>query len=309
MSSLPSGAAALLNRPLLEADFDGLADNVWAAKIRELVRRYREQGLPVMNGGFAYSNLLEGASQILTCHPYRLWEYTSLFPALDGAAKDELVLDVGGAGAPLAYLLSESGYRVMTIDLQPLLVAVAQHVASVLSLPLDARVADVVTDLGELDGQVGTVTFVSVLEHIPEEDRRAIFAALFRLLRPGGLLYMTFDYGDYEARDRYAQPGRAAHVSRSVGDVVALAGELESVGFRFRGNDPRALSGEMLSLRSAPGARRMLRSLAVLTEPFDERTPWKNVGKYIAKRLLRHTPKVRSRFDRHNFFRMYLEKP
>jgi len=300
---------ALLNRPMLGEDLDALADDKWARKIRELVRRYRENRLPVMNGSFAYSNMVEGASQSLTCHPYRLWEYTSLFLGLGDTAKDELLLDVGGAAAPLAYVLAENGYRVLTIDLQPLLVAVAQHVASALSLPLQARVADVVTDLHELEGSVGTVAFVSVLEHIPQAERRTVFGALFRLLRPGGLLYMTFDYGDHEESDPYVQPGHDAHVSRSVGDVVSLAAELESVGFRFRGDDPRQLASDVLGLRTAPNARRMLRKLAPLSEPFDDETPWKSVGKYVLKRVFRYAPKGPSRFDRHNFFRMYLEKP
>jgi SAM-dependent methyltransferase len=302
-------STALLNRPMLESDLETLAGNPWASKIRELVARYRQRGLPVMNGSFAVSNLVEGDSRTLTCHPYRLWEYTSLFLGLDDAARSELLLDVGGAGAPLAFLLAENGYRVMTVDLQPLLVAVAQHVATTLSLPLEARVADVVAGASDLEGKVGAIAFVSVLEHVPAAERRAMFDALFRLLRPGGLLYMTFDYGDFEERDAYVQPGRAAHVSRSIGDVAALADEIEAAGFRFRGNDPRQLPDDVLRLRSAPGRRDVLRRVAALSRPFDETTPWTSVLKYVFKRLLRYSPKTPTRFDRHNFFRMYLEKP
>jgi SAM-dependent methyltransferase len=299
---------ALLNRPLLASDLDELRSNAWAGKTRELVARYRAEGLPVMNGGFAYSNLLEGRAQAMTCIPYRLWEYSSLFLELPERRDDELLLDIGGAGAPLAYLLAESGRRVLTIDLQPVLVALAQHAASVRSLPLQAKVADVTKDLGELEGSVSVVTFVSVLEHVPVAARRAIFDAVARLLQPRGLFYMTFDYGHYEEVDGYVQERSTSHASRSVEDVRALSDDLERAGFRFRGNDPRELPADVLALTTSPVARQARWSRAVTTQPFDAETPWSEVAKYVVKRLFRYTRARRSRFDRHNFFRMFLEK-
>jgi SAM-dependent methyltransferase len=298
----------LLNRPLLASDLDELRSNAWAAKTRELVARYRAAGLPVMNGGFGYSNLVEGRAQAMTCLPYRLWEYSSLFPELAPRRDDELIVDVGGADAPLAYVLAEAGHRVLTIDLQPMLVAVAQYVASVRSLPLETRVADVTKDLAALEGKVSAVTFISVLEHVPEAGRRPIFDAIARLLAPGGLFYMTFDYGHYEEVDGYVQEQKASHTSRSIDDVGALCDELERAGFRFRGNDPRQLPAGVLALTASPDARRVLWSRAVTTEPFDSETPWREVAKYVIKRLFRYTRAPRSRFDRHNFFRMFVEK-
>jgi SAM-dependent methyltransferase len=283
--------------------------NEWAIRIRELVRRYRDDRLPVMNGGFRYSNLLEGPAQAFTCSPYRLWEYSSLFLGLDASSKGDLLLDLGGAGAPLAYVAAENGYRVMTVDLQPMLVAMAQHVATARSLPLEARVADVVTDLAKLDGTVGTVAFVSVLEHVPRSVRGDLLAAIFRLLRNGGLLYMTFDYGDYAEVDVYERREQGHAVSRSIDDVVSLSDELEQAGFRFRGNDPRLLPEDVLRMKKSPGATGTFRNLAMTTDPFDGDTPWIEVAKYVVKRLIRHTPRGASRFHRHNFFRMYLEKP
>jgi SAM-dependent methyltransferase len=298
----------LLNRPFLDFDLHAVSTNEWAIRVRALVRRYRDDRLPVMNGGLRYSNLLEGPAQAFTCSPYRLWEYSSLFLGLDASSKGDLLLDLGGAGAPLAYVAAEYGYRVMTVDLQPMLVAAARHVAAARSLPIEARVADITSDLAELDGTVGTVAFISVLEHVPRVARRDVLAAIFRVLRSGGLLYMTFDYGDYEEVDSYEQRGHAEVISRSIDDVVSLSDELEQIGFRFRGNDPRLLPKSMLGARKSPGAKRVLRNLAMTSDPFDGDTPWIEVAKYVVKRLVGHTPRGVSRFDRHNFFRMYLEK-
>ena len=298
----------LLNRPLLASDLDALRSNAWAAKTRGLVARYRAEGLPVMNGGFAYSNLLEGRSQALTCLPYRLWEYSSLFAELPPKHDGELLLDIGGAGAPLAYVLAEAGRNVLAIDLQPVLVALAKHVAAARALPLQARVADVTKDLAELEGKVSAVTFVSVLEHVPAAGRRAIFDAVARLLVAGGLFYMTFDYGHYGEIDGYVQEQSASHASRSIEDIGALCADLERAGFRFRGNDPRQLPADMLALMTSPAAREVLWSRAVTTEPFDAATPWSEIAKYVVKRIFRYTGAQRSRFDQHNFFRMFLEK-
>lgn len=299
----------LLNRPLLESDLREIVSNEWALRIRDLVLRYRQSHLPVMNGGFRYSNLLEGPSQVLTCNPYRLWEYSSLFLALDETSKRDLLLDLGGAGAPLAYVASEFGYRVLSVDLQPALVAIVQHVAAARSLSLEARVADVVTDLGELDGSVGTVAFVSVLEHIQPDARPQVFEAIFRLLRRGGILYMTFDYGNYTERDSYVQKDRQRGLSRSIDSIGSLAAQLRQAGFRFRGNDPELLPATMLQRKQSPGAKQVIRNLVMTTDPFDAETPWRAVLKYLVRRLFFRWRRYQSRFESHNFFRMYLEKP
>ena len=96
----------------------------------------------MLNGSFAFSNMAEGDAQILTCSPYRLWEYTSLFRVLNGASPRGLrFLDIGGAGSPLPFFLAERGLVGEAVDLQPMLVAVCNHVAAVRKLPLHAAVA------------------------------------------------------------------------------------------------------------------------------------------------------------------------
>jgi SAM-dependent methyltransferase len=299
---------ALLNRPMLPADLEAVRRSPWAKALRDLVREYRAQALPVMNGGFAYSNLVEGPGQMLTCNPYRLWEYASLFEVLEDGPPRRFV-DVGGAASPLSFLLAERGHPGLAVDLQPLLVQLCDHVAAVRGLPLEAATGDITRDFADRAGEFDLATLVSVLEHVPAHARPPLFAALRRLLRPGGLLYLTFDYGGYVERSasyrrRHDEPEA---VSESVSDLDSLCRVLEEAGFRFVGDDPRALPAEVRARTASPDWRRVTRRYTLNTRAFDDSTPWSDLARYVVRRVAR-LPRVRaSRFAEHNFFRMYLE--
>jgi SAM-dependent methyltransferase len=304
-----TGIHALLNRPMLPSDLAELEHGRRPVAIRDLVRQYREAALPVLNGSLAYSNLAEGNDQILTCNPYRLWEYSSLFLELDRGRRCEFFVDIGGAGSALSFLLAENGFRGKSADLQPLLVALCNHVAAVRNLPLQAVVADVTTDLGELAGKCDLVTFISVLEHIPAGARPLVMRRMFELLRPGGLLYITFDYGTYREVDAYRlHEGKVMKESDSIATVDEFAAVALAAGFRFVGNDPRELPAAVQALQSAPDHRRITWRYTMNIGAIDAATPWSLLAKYLVKRLFRYTAS-RSRFEQHNFFRAFLEKP
>jgi SAM-dependent methyltransferase len=302
--------AGLFNRPMLESDLAELATNPVAAELRALVRRYRDEALPVVNGSFAYSNLLEGNDQALTCHPYRLWEYASLFGVPGLLEGKRRFADVGGAGAPLAYLLAERGHPGLAIDLQPFAVDLCNYVASVRSLPLEARVGDVTSDFADRAGQFDLVTCISVIEHVPPAARPRFLAGMARLLRPGGMLYLTFDYGSYrvaESTYHRHEPGGGGG-SESLSDLDRLCEAVAGAGFRFPGNDPRSLPPGILSLQAAPGRAEVMHRRAMNLGPVDGATPWPVLLKYLARRVFRIRRRIPSRFDRHNFFRMILER-
>jgi len=306
-------ALELLNRPMLDDDVAATARSPWALQLRDMVRDYSRASLPVMNGGFKYSNLKQGDDQILTCGPYRLWEYSSLFLLHDSTKPWRRFLDVGGAASPLPYFLAERGIAGRAVDLQPLLVAVCNHVAEVRGIPLTAEVADVTADdvrTRPTFESFDLVTCVSVLEHVPPAGRAALLAALFRLLEPGGLLYLTFDYGDYVEHDDYRGAGGApSHSSSSISDLAALCEMLASAGFIFAGNDPRALPADVLALRRAPHADSVMRRYWLNSGPFDAATPLRAVAKYAMKRIVPVARAGASRYQHHNFFRMFLRRP
>jgi O-antigen/teichoic acid export membrane protein/SAM-dependent methyltransferase len=296
-----------LNRPMTAADVSAVSVSRTAREIRDLVADYARNGLPVMNGSFQYSNLREGSDQALTCSAYRLWEYSSLFLAHDPARPWNRALDVGGAGSPLPYLLASKGMRTRAIDLQPLLVAVCSAVAAARQLPLDAAVEDVTADAVDAT-TYDLITFVSVLEHIPHALHGPTFEALHRRLGPDGVLYLTFDYGDYVERDKYRTDPASVEESRSISDLRRLCDVIERAGFEFIGNDPRTLPAELAALRKAPRSRDVYRQFMMTVGPLDAATPWRALAGYLGRRLLRFPPIPPSRFDQHNFFRMFLRK-
>jgi SAM-dependent methyltransferase len=300
-----------MNRPLLEIDLNHLYDTPHSVAIKELVREYKQQGLPVMNGGFHYSNFVEGPAQYMTCLPYRLWEYSSLFNVIDtNAPKDTWsFLDVGGAGSPLVYYLAEQGCQGVTVDLQPFLADITNYVARVRSLNLQALVGDITSDFN-WENEFGLVVFVSVLEHIAPNQRVVALERIYRALKPGGVLYMTFDYGNYEdSKTSYLRHESDYNMtSGSISDIEGLCALIERLGFLFVDNDPRYLDPEVLGLMVSPQTKKVLwqRSLNLT---IDGETPWKDILKYVYKRVFRHTGIRSSRFDQHNFFRIYLRKP
>lgn len=304
-----TGIHKLLNRPMLSSDLGEQEHGRWPNAIRELVRQYRAAALPVLNGSLTYSNLAEGTDQILTCNPYRLWEYSSLFLELDRGRRCDFFVDIGGAGSALSFILAENGFPGKSADIQPLLVALCNHVAAVRHLPLQAVVADVTTDLADLAGQCDLVTFISVLEHIPTAMRPLVMRRMFDLLRPGGLLYITFDYGTYREVDAYRlHEGKVTEESGSIATIGEFAGMALAAGFRFVGNDPLQLPAEIEALQSAPDHGRTIWRYTMNVGAIDAATPWPLLAKYLVKRLFRYTA-ARSRFEKHNFFRAFLEKP
>jgi SAM-dependent methyltransferase len=295
----------LLNRPMLDEDIAAVASDPWALALRRLVAEYREQGLVVANGALRYSNILEGPAQMLTCHPYRQWEYASLFRVLGDSLDGRTFLDVGGAGSPLPCLLAENGARGVALDLEPLLVELSNHVSRVRGLDLRAEVADAVTLSGR-SAEFDVVVCISVLEHVPPADRPRLLRNAFRMLKSGGLLFLTFDYGTHVAGDR-ARGTSWTTLDESLPDIAPLCEALEHTGFVFVGNDPRELPDEVLAQRAAPHHTAVTHRLALNRRPFDARTPWVEVGRYVARRLgLGRCPPTR--YARHNFFRLFARR-
>lgn len=295
-------ALELLNRPMLPGDVAALAADPWAAKVRRLARDYAQQGLPVLNGSFLHSNLREGPAQCLTCNPYRLWEYSSLLGFLAKSGGKKRFLDAGGAGSPLPYVLAEHGHEGVALDLQPWLVSLCRHVAAARQLPLQAVTGDITGQADAPGAPFDLVACVSVIEHVPEPKRPRALANLRSLLMPGGLLYLTFDYGDYQT----AGAGPGCSFTEAVRDVEPLFEAVEAAGFQFAGNDPRALPADVLAHRAAPAHTETLRGHLLNLGPVDGRTPWRTLAGYLARRLGLWNPSASGRYARHNFFRLFL---
>jgi len=284
---------------MAEADWDQMAGDATAQSLRALVEEYTRAGLPVMNGSLKYSNFREGPEHVFTLNAYRLWEYVSLLNRLAERPGQLKFLDVGGAGAVLAYALAERGHQGVTVDLNPFLVAACNEVARQRKLPLEAKVCDATIDLPVTAEGFDLVTMVSVLEHIPEPEWTKVFTNIARTLRPGGWFYLTFDYGDYRTEHPFGQ---------SIKDITPVVAELDAAGLRIKGNAPLELPAEWLGRRAAPKHEEYGREYLLHLGPVDGATPWTKLLKHQVKRLIVPFMKPQTRCAKHNFFRMLLEK-
>ncbi len=295
-----SDILSLPNRPMLPEDLSMLAANPWPGRIRALVDEFTVQGWPVLNGSFRHSSLTEGPSRLFTCNPYRLWEYASILDVVSKLPGKPSFIDVGGAGSVLPYLLASLGHEGLAVDAQSWLTDLCGHIARARKLPLQTANADLTKDDNIWANTWNIVLCVSVLEHMPASQRAGALRRLAGMVKPGGLLCLTFDYGTH------AEPGRPD--AGAIQDVKPLCDILTGHGLRFRGNDPRELPSTVLEIRSAPDAERIGALTQSTLGPTDNSTSWRSLaGRAFRKMGLRREGP--GRFAVHNFFRMFLERP
>ena len=183
----------------------------------------------------------------------REWEHAHVALALSELGAAMRVLDLGGGNGPLAYRFARRGYRVTMLDADREAVAGTLAGAHRLGLagleavhaprppwPLAAESFDV-------------VTCVSVIEGVLRKDRTALWREIRRVLRPGGTLFLTFDFGP-DARFVGDPPLSLEEIER---DLVAASG-LELVGEPIRlpefGADGPPVRAEALGADGRPRA-------------------------------------------------------
>jgi 2-polyprenyl-6-hydroxyphenyl methylase/3-demethylubiquinone-9 3-methyltransferase len=99
------------------------------------------------------------------------------------------VVDVGCGGGLLSEGMAARGAEVIGIDLSEKPLAVARLHLLESGLKVDYRLVAAETLAAEMPGQFDCVTCFEMLEHVP--DPAAIVAACARLVKPGGLLFLS----------------------------------------------------------------------------------------------------------------------
>jgi SAM-dependent methyltransferase len=178
---------------------------------------------------------------------HKMWEYarglalTGASAPMRQAGRQLNVLDVGGAMTATVFYLAGLGDRVLSLDIDADLAERTNREASARGLALQARTTDLsiedaaASDLGFGAGFDRIYCFC-VIEHVPPPGQRLLAQRLGRMLAPGGMMCLTFDYGE-------DAPTEAP--LRRPGDVEALR---DAVGLPLWGNDSFVDTGSRYAL-------------------------------------------------------------
>lgn len=173
----------------------------------------------------------------LRVRPHKMWEYSRAL-ALTGASEATrgtggpfTVLDVGGAMTLPVFYLGDLGDKVVSLDISAPLVEETNRTAARNRLDVRALGVNLVeedpspADLGIEGEGFDRVYCICVIEHIVPPGQLRVAERMAKLLRPGGQMALTFDYGE-NARSEAPIPGPA--------QVEALR---RAVGLPLLGND------------------------------------------------------------------------
>jgi ADP-heptose:LPS heptosyltransferase/SAM-dependent methyltransferase len=155
------------------------------ASVRELKSEYYTHFMQHLNHFAA-----EAALQQYTSYS-RIWEYPWLWSKLESLKGQGLrVLDLGSERSPIQWFLATQGFKVIVSDISAQHWRVWRRANKKLGLSLRRRIIDA-QNVDLPAASVDIYLSVSVIEHVEDKVKAMMEAA--RVLRPGGLLIMTFD--------------------------------------------------------------------------------------------------------------------
>ena len=132
----------------------------------------------------------------LSLRPFRLWEYIWLYKVLSLSQGGQSVLDLGGPASHVVISAALAGNRVHSVDLNPRIVEAGRECAQTFRLQnYGAEVGDMRDLSGIASNSVDRIVCCSVLEHLTGADQKRALSEMARVLAPGGIIGLTFDYG------------------------------------------------------------------------------------------------------------------
>lgn len=207
------------------------------ADMKKWVLRWRLKGEPLgVNGA---------VKKRWYVRPHKMWEYSRGL-ALTGASGPTRepgsklhCLDVGGAMTlPILYLGS-LGDRVVCLDIDPTMTRQSMDAAKRQNLDLDCRTTNLgeedpsAADLGAPEAGFDRVYCFSVIEHILPPEQERVASRMGKLVRPGGMLCITFDFGEHGPMEA---PMRTMDDAHKLGDLIGLplvGGDFVDTGDRY----------------------------------------------------------------------------
>jgi SAM-dependent methyltransferase len=125
----------------------------------------------------------------------RVWEYPWLWFQLEDSVRSLRILDIGSERSAYPWLLAEKGFDVTVSDVTSSYWGLWRSAQRSLSVKPDLKILDTQA-LALPTASFDVYQSVSILEHVPDKAKALEEAA--RVLRPGGLLLMSFDICEAE---------------------------------------------------------------------------------------------------------------
>jgi SAM-dependent methyltransferase len=121
----------------------------------------------------------------------RIWEYPWLWLQLEPlSSRRPRLIDVGSEQSPLPWFLATRGYQVTVSDVKANYWSSWQKASRSLSVSVEKKILD--SQRMDLPtASLDVYLSVSVIEHVPNKVK--VISEAARVLRPGGILVMTFD--------------------------------------------------------------------------------------------------------------------
>lgn len=150
--------------------------------------------------------------------------------------------DLGcGAGEPVSAYFADRGWRVTGVDFSAGMLELADEIVPSMTTVL-GDIREVTFEAQSFDA----VTAIYSLFHVPWHDHPAVFANVWRWLRPGGRMLFTYATSDYTGFDEFegAKEFMGQELFYSHTTVQRLGTQLELAGFDSVATVDQTIGGE-----------------------------------------------------------------
>lgn len=151
----------------------------------------RRNQVPIVSSGRS-----DDTSYILD-RSYRVWEYRQIIKGLElDKGGNKSILDLGGASCHLTFYAALKGFKVTSLDINPTIIDTQKEISLKMGITnLKTEIEDMRDLTKYQDESFDMVMSASVMEHLTADDQIKSLKEIYRVLKPGGRVAVSFDYG------------------------------------------------------------------------------------------------------------------